>query len=199
MLSSNSGYYVYGINSSNNPIICKYLYSAPSGSQCITSSSLNLLTYGLLMLSDSTLFFLAIDSSSSALLFINIAFDSRVVNWSKSKSWLSSGCLVYESESALSPYSSQIYNFFAYQNPKYLYLTALNATSGNLIGSQYKSSISWSYVYGFAETEYFLAATVQWSTDYNLLIFNKGIASFKSKKYTMNNLYGWTIETKTGR
>ena len=199
MLSSNSGYYVYGINSSDHPIICKYLYSAPSGSQCITSSSLKLLTYGFFMLSDSTLFFLTIDSSSSALLFISIAFDTRVVNWSKSKSWLSSGCLVYESESALSPYSSQIYSFYAYQNPQYLYFTTLNATTGNLIGSQHKSSVGWSYVYGFAETEYFLASIVQWYVDYDLLIFNKGIASFKSRKYTMDDLYGWAIETKTGR
>ena len=199
MLSSNSGYYVYGINSSDHPIICKYLYSAPSGSQCITSSSLKLLTYGFLMLSDSKLFFITIESSSNALLFISIAFDSRIVNWSKSKSWLSSGCLVYESESALSPYSSQIYSFYAYQNPQYLYFTTLNATTGNPIGSQYKSSVGWSYVYGFAETEYFLAATVKWSTDYNLLIFNKGISAFTIKKYSWYSLYGWAIETKTGR
>ena len=199
MLSSNSGYYVYGINSSNNPIICKYLYSAPSGSQCITSSSLNLLTYGFLMLSDSTLFFLTIDSSSNALLFISIAFDTRVVNWSKSKSWLSSGCLVYESESALSPYSSQIYSFYAYQNPQYFYFTTLNATNGDLIGSQYRSSENWDSVYGFAEAEYFLATIVSWSVGYNLLIFNKGTSTFIIKYYLTDNLYGWTIETKTGR
>ena len=151
------------------------------------------------MMDDSKLFFLAIDNSSDAILFISISFDTRVVNWSKSKSWLSSGCLVYESESALSPYSSQIYSFFTYQNPQYLYFTTLNATSGNPIGTLYKSSIGWSYVYGFAETEYFLAATVKWSTDSNLLIFNKGTSDFKIKKYIENDLYSLTIETITGR
>ena len=55
-----------------------------------------------------------------------------------------------DSESQLSADGTSIYLFFMYGSTNYLYFASLSTSTGSVIGTRYKSSISSSPIYGSA-------------------------------------------------
>ena len=81
ILSDNSGYYVIINDSSRNTYIIKYVFSgSTANNQQI--SSINYLTYGQLMISDTEFFFVGSDVNSPySLYFYKIKFQSTSADW----------------------------------------------------------------------------------------------------------------------
>ena len=74
-----------------------------------------------------------------------------------------------------------------------------SASSGSVIGSKYKSSITVSSVYGSALYGKYVVATIYATSSNYILIYNTELSSFSIKLYSVNTLYSWDFETSTGR
>ena len=63
------------------------------------------------------------------------------------------------------------------------------------VSNRYKSSISWTQVYGSGVNGDYIAASVQWSTSFYLLMFNRPTNLFDVKSFSGTSLYGISLDT----
>ena len=172
------------------------MFSSPSSSGCQQISNFNGYAWGQLKISDSSMFMLGVDPSSPYQLHLyKHTFGGTSPDWSLKLSWPSGTWTIIESESLL--ISSTIYSFFPYgSSPQYVYMAVISLSDGT-VSNRYKSSISWTYVYGSGVNGDWIAASVYWSSSH-LLMFNRATSLFDIKSFSGTNLVGICSDT-TGR
>ena len=194
VLSDNSGFIILGINTSSKFIACKCLTS------CTCQSIISFTSAGLgqLKLSDNQFFFIATDSTTS-LHFWKLTFGSSAIDWSKTMTCSVGSCTSTNFESLLSSDSSKIYSIYAYGNPQYLYFITLNSTDGSVIGTRYKSTISWLNIYGSAEISNYLIVTIKLASSAALFVFDTTAIKFTFKSFSGTVLYQIAQDPTSGR
>ena len=106
-----------------------------------------------------------------------------------SSSWKS-----YYSESLLSKDGLNMYLFFYYGNPEYIYFASLSVSTGSVTSARYKSNFSGNPVYGSTlNGDYVIATAYSY-----LLIYSISSTSF-TVKYISSFAYNWEVEPSTGR
>ena len=165
------------MDTNNKAAIWEYLESS-SSFNCLEFPSIVYYSYGTLMLNDDQLFLMGQDISTLTLLHMyKITFSTRSYNWAKMISCPTNSNPSW-SESIQNSDSSKIYSFLMLESIAYAYFITFNSTDGSLVGSRYKSSISWDLVLGSARN------------GNNLVLF-----SLNCK--TLNNLFVYdTVSTK---
>ena len=197
-MSDNTGYYLALHRPSNNPSIWKYLISFDSVN-CIDFSTIIDYSYCHSMINNDQLFLLGIDSSiKSDIHFYKVTFSSNTVNWGNKMSLLSINSYPLFSESQISNDYSKIYALFPFEATSYLFFLTFNANDGSIIGSKYKSSMSWDFVFGSTKNSDYLLFSALCSPIYALILYNTNTLTFSYKNcdFFMN---GMTIELSTGR
>ena len=141
------------------------------------------------------MFMLGADPSSPYQLHLyKHTFGATSPDWSLKLSWTSGTWTTSDSESLL--ISSSIYTFFIYgSSSQYAYMVVISVSDGTVI-NRYKSSISWTYIYGSGVNGDYLAASVLCSSFY-LLMFNRATNLFDIKSFS-GGLIGIGLDT-TGR
>ena len=196
-MSDNSGYIIIGRGGSSKSNIWKYLYSSPTSSQWQQIVNFPQYSFGQLMLSDSSFFILSNDPISPyPLHFYSISFSLTAPTWSMKMSCPSGTCDSYYSSSIL--VSSKIISFFAYGSIRNLYYAEFSPSNGSILSSRYKSSISCTAVYGAAANGDYIIATTNWGSLY-LIVHNTVTSAFEIKTFSGDNLYGWEIDSTSGR
>ena len=171
------------------------MFSSPSSSGCQQISNFYQYAWGQLKISDSSMFMLGVDPSSPYQLHLyKHTFGGTSPDLSLKLSWPSGTWTITNSESHL--ISSAIYTFFPYGSPRYVYMAVISLLDGT-VSNRYKSSISWTDVYGSAVSGDYIAASVRWTSDY-LLMFNRATSLFDVKLFSGIYLYGIGLDT-TGR
>ena len=172
-----------------------YLFSSSTSVQWQIFDNFNFYSYGQLKLSDTSFFVLGYDPlPTSSLHLYRLTFSSLTPDWALTMVCQSATCFADISESQL--ISSTIYTFFAYGNPKSVYLAVISATDGS-VSARYKSSIGCDKVYGSETSGDYILATIQW-TSYYLTIFNKETKNFVIRSFS-HILYSIELENTTGR
>ena len=139
------------------------------------------------------------DTTNNALLHIfKITFSSNIYNWAN-KIICTSKCALSITESIFSNDHSKIYSLFNLENPSYQYFITQNETDGSVIGSRYRSSISWTAVNGSAKNSNMLLFSIVCLPNNYLLMFNTSSYEFTIKQLAIVNLYGMTFESATGK
>ena len=179
-----------------------YLFSIPSTAECQLISSIGLAEIGQLMLSDSQFFTISFDLSPPYnAYFIKLTFGSSTTDWTNKLLWSTGTCpyVNYKAGSVLSNDGSKIYSFFPFGTTNYLYLAIFNASSGAVSNSRFKSSISWSAVYGIAQKGSYILISVLCSS-YDLILFNSDLFTFNIKKSSGGySLDSWLLDPQSGR
>ena len=103
------------------------------------------------------------------------------------------------SESQVS--GSTIYSLFVADPSYYLYMASFDVSTGSVVGSRYKSSITIGNVYGSALIgNYLLATLVSTSlSPYYAIMYNIATSTFIFRQYVSSSLFQWGIETSTGK
>ena len=174
------------------------MFSSPSSSECQQISNIYQYAYGQLKISDSSMFMLGVDPYSPYQLHLyRHTFGRTSPDWSLKQSWLSGTWTKFYSESLL--VSSSIYAFFPYgtSSVSYVYMAVISLSDGS-VNNRHKSSIICSFVYGSGVSGDYIAASVQWSSTYYLLMFNRATNLFDIKTFSGTSLYGIGLDT-TGR
>ena len=113
--------------------------------------------------------------------------------------WPSGSWSASYSESMLSSDKTTISSFYTYGSPSYLYFASFSASDGSVISSRYKSTISLSYVWGATISGDYLVTTA-WSVNFwYLVILNKVSTQSSIRLFNGKDLFGWTIESSSGR
>ena len=96
------------------------------------------------------------------------------------------------SESLLSNDGTKIFNLFTYGDGTtyYLYFATFKESDGTIDGSRYKSSTGCSKVFGSAQKEEFIVATVYCNPSFYLVIVNSTSSIFTFLKFSGQGLYG---------
>ena len=137
------------MNANNKAAIWVYL-ELSNYFNCLEFPLIAKYLYGTLMLSDDQLFLMGQDISSLTLLHMyKITFSTWSYNWANKISCPTDSTSNL-SESIQNSDSSKIYSLFMLENIAYAYFISFNSTDGSVVGSRYKSSISWDFVIGSA-------------------------------------------------
>ena len=154
-----------------------YLFASPGSPQCQQISSFLQNSYGQLKLSDTSLFLIGADYTTTNLHLYRITFSVTTVNWATKMVCPTSAWAATYSESLLATDTTKFYTFFVYGNPKYLYFMTISSADGSVVSSRYKSSTTCSQVYGTALNGGYVLAT---ACD-NLLIMDTTSYTFTTK------------------
>ena len=198
-LTDSSGYYVTGCDSANRANIWKYLFSSPTTSQWQQIPNFNAYVYGQLKLSDNNYFMIGYDPLSPySLHFYRHTFGNSSPDWSLKMLWPSGTWSTFVSESLL--ISSSIYTFFPYGSSFYIYMAVISLSNGS-VSSRYKSSIYCTnpYIWGSGVSEDYIVASIECSSWFYLLIFNKATNEFNIKIPYNTAIYKIELETATNR
>ena len=153
------------------------------------------------MISDNQFFFVYANSNSQPMRFIKFTFGSTSTDWSNKIAWTFSSWSVSASESLISKDKTKIYSIFIFgvSSAKYMYMTTFDTSSGKVVDSRYKSSISIEYVYGAALNGDYLVASL-WTLNYDnyIMIFNL-ITSRSIIKKSTYGFFGCGVELLSGR
>ena len=195
-LADNSGYFVNGYDSSNTPIICKYIFSS-SNAQC---QSVTNIKYGfaLLMISQTQLFILgASPTFPYAFHMYKLTFLSTSVDWANTMACSSGTWTAYYSWSTFSADGLQIYLFFPYGATRFLYFVTVSTTDGSVLNTRYKSSVSILSTASIAlNGDYIVVAT---QNPNSVIIFSISTSVFTIKAYSGTYILGGGIEPSSGR
>ena len=200
LLSDLSGYYITGF-SSTSAVIWRYLFSTPTSSTWQKFSSCYS-PLGNLMLSSTEFFFTGASPSPPTpppVRFYKYTFGNTVPDWTN-KMFCSGGTWsTGYSETQVS--GSTIYNFFIAGVSYSLYMVSFDVSTGNVVGSRYKSSISIGNVYGSALIGDYLLATLRSNSlyPYYAIMYNIATETFIFRQYVSTSLFQSGIETSTGK
>ena len=152
-----------------------------------------------MLLNNNQLFLIGADTVSPfPLHFTKITIENTSSDWSNKILCSFGVCNPNLGESIMSKDKSTIYSFFVFGNTTYLYFANFNITNGSLIGSRYKSSVSWSEVDGIALNGNFLIASSMCSSA-SLIVFDVSLLNFKAYTFVEANLFDWAVEVTSGR
>ena len=183
VLDDNSGFFIIVKNNISGLVnIWKYLFSVSSSAQCQEVPTMSVYAYGHLNFNINEIFVIGIDPSTYSMHFFELTFGNTSVNWGNQLLCSSGTCTMSVSQCKLSNDSSTIYAIPAFGSSVSAYLIAFNATSGAIIGSRYKSSSSWSGIFGSALEGNVLAFSTQCS-GYSLLLYNILTSFFTIKQF----------------
>ena len=127
---------------------------------------MELTAYGQLKIDDNQLFLIGNEPSSAYTLhYYKITFGDVSVDWANKISWTGGSWSASNSESLLSSDNSLIYTFATFGSTQYLYFITFSTSTGNVVGSRYKSSSTW--------TGAWEAVLNQYSNYYKILHNNK--------------------------
>ena len=125
-----------------------------------------------------------------------ITFSSISPNWVKKLSCSSSSWFWTSGESLLSADRTAIYVFFNYgsHGSPYLYFAAIDAYTGSVLGTRYKSAINISSSYGSALIgDYVITSTVNY-----LVMYSISSSSFTIKTFS-GGIYSLIVDKINGR
>ena len=186
------------ISPNGNAVVWKYKYVS-SLINWVDFLSIFQVPHGIIIRDDDYVFLMGQDTANNALLHIfKITFSSNVYNFAN-KIICTSNCALSNTESILSSDSSKIYSLFNLENPSYQYFITQNETDGSVIGSWYRSSISWIDVNGSAKNSNMLLFSIVCLPNNYLLMFNTSSLVFTIKKLNSISLYGIAFESTTGK
>ena len=95
--------------------------------------------------------------------------------------WTSSSWDVGYSESIESIDKTKIYSYFTYGPSRIPYFITFLESDGSVVNTRYKSSLSWSAIYGSSVVEGYVGATFAWSY-YYVIIYNLNASTFIVKQ-----------------
>ena len=111
----------------------------------------------------------------------------------------SSGWNIINSESVMSNDMSKIFSFLAYSDSlSNIYFTTFKTLDGSILGTKYKTTISWSSAFSSVVNGDNVIATLL-CTQYYLVIYNVASDSFTFKSFSNGFLYGLGVESGSGR
>ena len=196
-LDSSSGYIVTSLKqNSGNPYICKFTGGSSANWQGI--SILSTYAYGHLKINDNQYFMIGSQSSFNHLHFLKITFGNTNIDWAN-KMLCSGGTWgMGVSESFISSDGNNLSWFAWYGSPKYLYFVTFNLTSGNVLGTRYKSNTTWANSWSSLQTGDYIVVTVYFTAP-TLILFNTAIYQFTYKQFTSNYIYQLIAEPNVGR
>ena len=199
-LLDNTGYFLITAKSTSNLAnICKYLFSIPSSVGCREIPSMSMYTYGQLMLSAETFFFVGLDPNNFNLHFYKAGFGGNSIVWGNKINWNLALWSVSYSESLISEDSSKIYSFVSFGGtPLNMYFTTFSAIGGNVVGNRYKSNIAWGAVYGSTLNDEYIIITAS-CTPFDQLIVYSTVTSIFSTKQFSNSLYQTIVDPNSKR
>ena len=103
--------------------------------------------------------------------FYKVSFGRSSVDWANQILWTEGSCKTGISETLLSTDGSLIYSFFIFGNAPNMYFAIFNSSSGQSVGSIYKSSATWTGVCGSIQSGIYIFVTFAW-TNYYLMRLN---------------------------
>ena len=180
-LSDDSGYYIALVKiSSVYANIWKVLFNSLANIQCQEFANINNFFYGTLMIDNNQLFIIGSEISSPySNYFLKFTFGNTTTDWTNKMSWVLGTWDTFISESILSSDSTSIYTFFTFgqSTSYYTYYAKFNFTNGAVIGTRYKSSISWS-VGKSASTGNYIFLLAYCSNNWYFMIFDTLTTTF---------------------
>ena len=191
ILSDGSGYYIIGQDSNLMPYLWKYLFTALISAQCQEISIFNGFAYGQLKVTDSQFFLTGYEPAPNFhLKIIKITFGNTAVDWGNKIICTGGTCTSGYSEVIINSanQNNSVYTIIPYGSPRNLYFMHINLVDGSVIGSVYASSSSWSDVYGIAQIDNKILASLDWGTLKSLLICNTDIFQFEIKQFSGSSL-----------
>ena len=129
--------------------ILSYIFSSAS---CQWQSITNIkIGYGHLMISDTQFFMVGAGPSTPYDLHMyKLTFLNTSVDWADKIACASGTWTSSFSESVLSEDGLSIYSFINFGSSRYLYFVSLSVSTGSVVGTRYKSSVTTNYVWGSA-------------------------------------------------
>ena len=199
-LSDNSGYYVIQhYNTDYIPHVLKYSFST-NVYKHYKFDDMHYYSVGSLMISDSELFWiLKILSSPQNAVFIKFTYQSTSADWAKKMGCSSSVWNIINSESVMSSDKLKIFSFLTYSDSLWnVYFTTFKTSDGLILGTTYKTTVSWSSVYGSVVNGDNVIA-ILYCTQYCLTIYNIPSDLFTFKSFSSGSLNGLGVESGSGR
>ena len=181
---------------SGNPYICRFTGGSSANWQGI--SILNQYAYGNLKISDSQYFMIGSQPSLYHLHFLKITFGNTNIDWDNKMLCLGGTWAMGVSESFISNDGNNLYWFAWYGSPKYLYFVTFNLTSGNVLGTRYRSNATWVNSWSSLQTGDYIVVTVYFASP-TLILFNTAISQFIYKQFASSFIYQLITETNVGR
>ena len=152
------------------------------------------------MLSDTQLFLLAVDSTSSSDLYFNkVSYAGTVTDWTSKLSWPTSSWTLRLSETLLSSDKTKLYIFPAYGNPLYLYFMSIRLMDGGKVDTWYKSDSNIARVLGSAQYGNYVVVSADISPTIYLMLVDLSKSTFSFKQFTGTSLYQVGVDSNTGR
>ena len=174
-----------GRSSSLYAILWKYLFSSPTSYFCQEIPTIVGFAISQKLISTSEFFLQGVGLSSSYYLYTyKIQLVSTSVTWANRMACPSSSWSCSNSENVLRSDSSIIYNFFTYGYNTYMYMITFSVSSGNVLGSRYKSNSVWASIKGTILYGNYVMATAQWGK-YYFFIFDTNSNLILTKYFTI--------------
>ena len=147
--------------------------------ECYSISFSTYRSYGQLMLSDTEFFIVWRGATTPIPLNLHkLTYGSSSTDWTNKMSWQTTNWAFYLSESLKSADKSKIYSFFVSGVSQNLYFITLSSSSGEVLGSRYRSSSTLQNVYGSALNGDYILTTFKDLSDSYLMMFNTIIRKF---------------------
>ena len=199
IMSDNSGYTIFGKDSSSNKVIIwNYLYISTISSQCKYIQSIFQTARGQIMISDDEFFFLGrFYLSPYSFRAYKFTFSKVGVDWAMQMPWSSGPWSMSLCESVA--FNSQLYTYFSYGATPKLYFVSFSLNSGSILSSRYKSNFDWNHILGIANKDQYIVSTPIWSASQYLLLYNVDSDKFLIKQYASSHLYQWIADPSSGR
>ena len=120
-------------------------------------------------------------------------------DWSNKMSWTTNPWDTFGSEALLSSDGSLIFSFIVYGNPRKIYFSTFNTTSGSAIGNRYKSSIGMSSIFGSLLLGDYIITTPFEGTPNYFMLFNIVTQKFTIKRFSGFRFAPLAVEPSSGR
>ena len=190
VLSDNSGYYVVSKRTATSkPYVWKYLFSASTTASWQEITAFDSRAWGQLMINDNQLFLTGNEPASTYhLLMYKITFGNTAVDWANKVSWTSGAWSTGYVASIMSTDGTQIYNLYTFGVTRYLYFAGFSITNGSVVGSRYKSSVSWGESWGIVINVNYLIISISWGVP-NLFIYDTFRSTFQIKGFAVQFIF----------
>ena len=198
VLSDNSGYYFSTkLTSTSKLNVWRYLFASPSTSSWQEApTTLETYCYTQLLLSDSQIFFIAVDVGAPYTEHMyKLTFGNTSPDWASKILCPFVLCVDSRGVAKLSNDGSLLYVFFNYGAPICLFFITLDASTGSSIGSLYKSNYQSLFADGFTYFGDYIIVIVKCNSIYTLLMYNTISSSFILKDILNSpNIYSVLVE-----
>ena len=199
-LPDNSGYYIIQHYPTDTTLhVLNYSHSS-SIYKHYKFDSMSYYSVGSLMISDIELFWITrLNASPQNAVFIKFTFQNTSADWAKKMGCSSSGWNIVNSESVMSSDKLKIFSFLTYSDSLWnVYFTTFKTSDGSILGTTYKTTVSWSSVSGSVVNGDNVIA-ILYCNKYCLTIYNIPSDLFTFKSFSSGSLNGLGLESGSGR